>query len=97
MTLLRDPSQRRFLTLALMLAAMLAAPGALEAQETTASIRGLIIDASGTPVPNAKVEVLDHTQLCQINDTRQRCNVIRVVVFNPALGICNKFCVCARH
>ena len=44
---------------ALFLAAVLVLPGILQAQETTATIRGLVVDASGTPVPNAQIEVLD--------------------------------------
>jgi outer membrane receptor protein involved in Fe transport len=50
---------RPWSALALLLAAVLAMPGVLQAQETTAAIRGLVVDASGAPVPNASVEVLD--------------------------------------
>jgi outer membrane receptor for ferrienterochelin and colicin len=42
-----------------LLVAVLAVPAALQAQETTATIRGRVVDASGAPVANAKVEVLD--------------------------------------
>jgi hypothetical protein len=43
----------------LLLAAILALPGFLQAQETTSTIRGLVVDASGAPVPGARVEILD--------------------------------------
>ncbi len=70
MTLLRELSFGRLLRIcpskgrypgawALLLAAVLVLPGVVEAQETTASIRGLVVDASRTPVPNALVELLD--------------------------------------
>jgi hypothetical protein len=67
MTLQYDPSPRRLsptgrrsaAVLLLLLAAVLVLPGELQAQETTATIRGLVVDASGTPVPNALIEVLD--------------------------------------
>ena len=42
-----------------LLASVLVLPGVVQAQETTATIRGLVLDASGTPVPNALIEVLD--------------------------------------
>ena len=44
---------------ALLLAALLGLPGVLQAQETTAAIRGKVVDAAGVSVPNAQVEVLD--------------------------------------
>ncbi len=70
MNLAQDFSPRRILpvvasrgrssgVLILLLAAVLAMPGVLQAQETTAAIRGLVVDASGAPVPNARVEILD--------------------------------------
>ena len=45
--------------LALLLAAVLALPSLLQAQETTATIRGKVRDASGAIVANALVEVRD--------------------------------------
>jgi hypothetical protein len=70
MSLLHEFSPRRFLPArasrsspwglwALLLAAVLAVPGVLQAQETTSAIRGKVVDAAGAPVANAQVEVLD--------------------------------------
>ena len=84
MNLLHDFSPRRFWpvmvsrsksssVLALALAAVLAMPGVLQAQETTATIRGRVVDASGAPVPNAQVEVLD-----------QRTGIIRTFTTNDS-------------
>ncbi|MCG6920390.1 MAG: carboxypeptidase-like regulatory domain-containing protein, partial [Acidobacteria bacterium] len=49
----------------------LAVPGVLQAQETTAAIRGKVVDAAGVPVANAQVEILD-----------QRTGIIRTFVSN---------------
>ena len=58
---------------ALLLAAVLAMPGALLGQETTATIRGRVVDANGAPVVDALVEVLDErtgvTRGFSTNDT----------------------------
>jgi hypothetical protein len=70
MYLLHDLASRRFLpvlasrrrswgVLLLFLAVALAMPAVLQAQETTAAIRGKVVDAAGAPVANAQVEVLD--------------------------------------
>jgi hypothetical protein len=67
MTLPKDPAlprraaskRRPLVVLALLLAALFALPGATVAQETTATLRGLVVDATGLPVPDAKIEVLD--------------------------------------
>ena len=70
MNLVHGFSRHRFLSviasrsqssgvLALLLAAVLAMPGVLLAQETTSTIRGKVLDANGAPVANALVEVLD--------------------------------------
>jgi len=45
--------------LALLLAAVMTLPGLLQAQETTATIRGKVFDANGAIVANALVEVQD--------------------------------------
>jgi outer membrane receptor for ferrienterochelin and colicin len=45
--------------LAMMLVAVLAVPGMALAQQTTSTIRGKILDAGGSPVSNALVEVRD--------------------------------------
>lgn len=48
-------------------------PAVAGAQETTATIRGLVVDAAGAPIPNAQIEVLD-----------QRTGVIRNFVTNDS-------------
>jgi hypothetical protein len=55
----------------LLLAVALAVPGVLQAQETTAAIRGKVVDAAGAPVANAQIEILD-----------QRTGIIRTFVSN---------------
>ena len=45
--------------LAVLLLVAVGVPAAADAQETTATIRGVVVDATGAPVPNAQVEVLD--------------------------------------
>jgi len=51
--------RRAAAVLFLFLAAVLVLPGVVQAQETTATIRGHVVDASGAPVPDARVEILD--------------------------------------
>ncbi len=50
-------TQRAMLVICLLIGALLAPIAA--AQETTATIRGTVVDAAGSPVADAKVEVLD--------------------------------------
>jgi len=59
--------------LALLLLGAFAMPGVLQAQSTTSTIRGVVEDAAGTPLPNAEVEVLD-----------QRTGIIRTFTTNDA-------------
>ena len=49
----------QFLTAIVLVAALFTLATGAEAQETTASIRGTIVDAAGSPLAAAKVEVLD--------------------------------------
>lgn len=68
MTLLYDRSIGRLGTplrggspaiLALLLAVVMLMPAVVLAQETTAAIRGRVVDAAGAAVPNAEIEILD--------------------------------------
>ena len=57
--------------LAVLLLVAVGVPAAADAQETTATIRGVVVDATGAAVPNAQVEVLD-----------QRTGIIRTFTSN---------------
>ena len=63
----------RFSCVVLLLTAAFTVPAEGGAQETTATIRGLVVDAAGAPIANAQIEVLD-----------QRTGVIRNFVTNDS-------------
>lgn len=64
---------RRSLCVVVLLTAAFTTPAPAGAQETTATIRGLVVDAAGAPIANAEIEVLD-----------QRTGVIRNFVTNDS-------------